>query len=73
MLWGVELKEKTYLNNEPLSELSDEDFIDNDEDVIDFNALYSTPIHFTNFQNRKQELKKYLRKPRSASNEDILK
>jgi len=50
----------------------EEDLIGNDEDIIDFNALYSTPINFTNSQTSKQELEKYLSQPRSASSVDIL-
>lgn len=81
--WGTELKESSlrkfeeiyelYFKEEPVSEVpEEEDLIGNDEDIIDFNALYSTPINFTNSQNSKQELEKYLSQPRSASSVDIL-
>jgi len=50
----------------------EEDLIGNDEDIIDFNALYLTSINFTNSQNSKQDLEKYLSQPRSASSVDIL-
>ncbi|KAL4130945.1 hypothetical protein QTP88_008313 [Uroleucon formosanum] len=60
-----------YLSEEPVLEVP-EDFIGNDEDIIDFNALYSTPVNYTNSQNSKQELEKYLSQPRSACSVDIL-
>lgn len=81
--WGTELKESSlrkfkeiyelYFKEEPVSEVpEEEDLIGNDEDIIDFNALYSTPINFINSQTSKQELEKYLSQPRSASSVDIL-
>jgi len=81
--WGTEIKERSlrkfeeiyeiYLSEEPVLEVPEEDFIGNDEDIIDFNALYySTPINYTNSQNSKQELEKYLSQPRSGSSVDIL-
>lgn len=81
--WGTEIKESSlrkfeeiyelYFKEEPVSEVpEEEDLIGNDKDIIDFNALYSTPINFTNSQNSKQELEKYLSQPRSAISVDIL-
>ncbi|KAL4113373.1 hypothetical protein QTP88_017005 [Uroleucon formosanum] len=79
---GTEIKERSlrkfeeiheiYLNEEPVLEMPEEDFIGNDEDIIDFNMLYSTPINYTNSQNSKQEPEKYLSQLRSASSVDIL-
>jgi len=84
-LWEIEIKEmslqkfeliyKTYYNLEPVLELPEEeshDTIDSDEDIIDFNTLYSTLVNYTNSQNDMRELETYLSQPRSASSEDVL-
>jgi len=67
--WRTEIKERSlrkfeeiyeeYINEEPVSEVpEEEDFIDSNEDIIDFNELYSTPINFTNYQARTRKIPK---------------
>lgn len=84
--WGVEIKEKNlktfeniyeeYVNLQPtsveLSTVDCADSIDSDEDIIDFNTLYSNPSSVINFQNSKRELETYLSQPRGTRNKDIL-
>jgi len=54
-----------------LPEEESHDTIDSDEDIIDLNTLYSTPVSYTNSHNCMQKLETYLSQPRSASSEDI--